>query len=1220
VKHGEGDRPDQSIVGGTQQNVLFARDIGTVEIHGAYEIHSGTGAGPGAPWYRRSGPAGRLAIGLVGVLLLVIRPALPGSLPERTGLGPVAFGSLLIACALLAEAGTRVSRAVARRRRAAWRSERNLARTADALAESLSFRYGQDERLARINDPLPLAVTWTTGPVGTPAAEGGSGYEDHRDDDCENHREDDRDGPGRRPGPAADEAAIAGLFTAGPARRLVVLGGAGAGKSVLVLRLAHALLRERARGSQDPVPAIVSLASWDPGHGLLGWLAERLAEEYPDAFASLAGAPPADVAFHLLLTRRVLPVLDGFDELPEPRRADALRQITATMAGRRPFVLTSREPEYREHAPEEALFERAEIRLSPLSDDAVRAYLAPGGTRSRWAPVLDRLSGRTDPADGEAPEVRRLRDALGVPLMVGLARVAYARGDSDPRELLEPARFDSRQDIERHLYDAFLDVVYSASHDVQAVRGGWAPERARAWAGFLASRMKETNEQDLAWWRLDETVPRAVRVLALAPAFALAAVLVAGMDFGAPWWHDRLPLEVPGGFVLLCVLVLAAAAGRPPTWHFPPRRLARPSRAEAPATGPLARWRRALLILLPLGLAAGWATALTADDPAPRWAMTLPTSVVAWMSGAWAVAAVWRRSDPTSADSPAALLRADRRGVLALGWSAPFKRGLTDTPLSVLTLPAAMLAVWQWFGGVDVVTGRDWIRLAVGLPLVWALYAFGVSAWGGFTVARLYLWGTGRLPRRLMAFLEDAHARGVLRQSGGVYRFRHIELRDRLARDTDGGTTARARPGSRLAVPLRVASALLLVTAVLAGGAIVFAAPTSAPLPGPVRSLPAACALFDREDLDRLMETPAIVVGKDGRTCGAGEQAPFVRGIGITVGTSLLTGKNRFERGPDTARTAYLTAQKAAESWARSDTASGFHRTFSGLGDEAYVSAVRNPYRTTPEVRELDGFAEVGVRIANAFLYVRYDEEFASAERAAEAARILAEEAVRRAGLTGGASRAEGAEAATPGTAGTPVGRRSLADLPPPTKIPDSGNRFAYYFRGPARSVRGATWNGDERSYLWYLRQAPVVFRAPKQLVCTRADADDPVTYGCRADPDAVKAGLLPDLRLDLRFHSCGASCGEEEKLAFLRTAPDHERTSWTKIDDSTYVAAGPGARADRYRIAMKHAWAWRDRKTKVPYIYLLWVRADVPQEDAATAQKVVNDLLTQADSLRTAG
>ncbi|GHB11558.1 NACHT domain-containing protein [Streptomyces termitum] len=1151
----EGGGTRQEISGGTQHNVVFARDIGTVEIHGPHGL--------------RFGPVGRLAAGLAGLLLLVTRPGLP--LPQRIDFGPVAWGWLLIGGALLAEAVARLNRVVARRRRAAWRSEKNLARAADALAEGLAFRYGQDEILTRVHDPRPLAVHWTTGPAGPPAGTGGDGE------------------------------AVAGLLAATPSRRLVVLGGAGAGKSVLLLRLGHALLKARVPGSREPVPAVVSLSSWDPDHGLLRWTAERLAEEYPGAFVPAEGAPPTDVALHLLLTGRVLPLFDGFDELPVHRRADAFRQLVATMRGGRPFVLASREPAYREHAPEEGMFARTEIRLSPLSGDALRAYLAPAGSPSRWTPVLDRLD-EAGEGEGEAGEggrgtpEERLREVLGVPLMASLARVAYGHGAPDPRELLEPARFDSVREVERHLYDAFLDVVYSASHDVRAAHGGWAPERARAWAGFLASRMREENEQDLAWWRLEETVPGPVRVLALVPAFALTAWLVAATGFGETWW-DRwtgLPLGLPGAFALLCGLVLtAAAAVRRGAWAFPPRRPARPAVADVLPEGCPARWKAGLVAL---GLVAGWAVLLPSGGFERL--MAVPTAIAVWTGGARLVAAVWPRSDTASADSPAGLLRADRRGVLLLGWAAPVTKGTDETPLAVLVLPIGLLAFWQLGGGADTVSGQDWLRLAVGLPVAWALYAAGASAWGGFTVARLYLWATGRLPRRLMPFLADAHARGVLRQSGGVYRFRHIELRDRLARDTGGAPPVRTRSRPRRALGGLLATVSVL--AALAFGSGVF---TAAPLPGPVRALPEPCALLDAEDLDRLMEDPAVLAGEEGGTCGAGEQAPFARDVRIAVGAWLFTREGASATGPDLAWKEYRTTRLWAESWAKGTAgAGGFHRALPGLGDEAYVAARPGSYRTTEEEASPRGSGEVGVRFENVFLRISYEEEFASPERAAGVARLLAEEAVRRAGLPGGTARTgEGA-----------LGARSVADLPPRTAVPPKDNRFAFYSRRPAQSVRGATWRDDDRSYLWNLWQAPVVFRAPKHLDCARAEDDDPVAYTCTARPGPVKAGLLPGLRLSLRFHACGDSCDQKETDAFVRALPDSGAIAWRAVDPSTSIASTLVDRTGRRRIDMVRHWGWRDAEGRPLRPQLLWVRAEVPEADTATAEKIVNDLFTQ--------
>ncbi|MFI1067867.1 hypothetical protein ACH4TC_39080 [Streptomyces spororaveus] len=65
-------------------------------------------------------------------------------------------------------------------------------------------------------------------------------------------------------------------------------------------------------------------------------------------------------------------------------------------------------------------------------------------------------------------------------------------------------------------------------------------------------------------------------------------------------------------------------------------------------------------------------------------------------------------------------------------------------------------------------------------PLVGTL-AIALSAWGWFLTARLWLCGTGKLPWRLMSFLNEAHRRGVLRQEGAVYQFRHARVQTQLA-------------------------------------------------------------------------------------------------------------------------------------------------------------------------------------------------------------------------------------------------------------------------------------------------------------------------------------------------------------------------------------------------------------------------------------------------------
>lgn len=54
-------------------------------------------------------------------------------------------------------------------------------------------------------------------------------------------------------------------------------------------------------------------------------------------------------------------------------------------------------------------------------------------------------------------------------------------------------------------------------------------------------------------------------------------------------------------------------------------------------------------------------------------------------------------------------------------------------------------------------------------------------AWWGYLVVTLKLARSGRSPRQLMLFLDDAHRLGLLRAVGPIYQFRHAEFQDHLA-------------------------------------------------------------------------------------------------------------------------------------------------------------------------------------------------------------------------------------------------------------------------------------------------------------------------------------------------------------------------------------------------------------------------------------------------------
>jgi hypothetical protein len=185
------------------------------------------------------------------------------------------------------------------------------------------------------------------------------------------------------------------------------------------------------------------------------------------------------------------------------------------------------------------------------------------------------------------------------------------------------------------------------------------------------------------------------------------------------------------------------------------------------------------------------------------------------------VAHLWLDAPPdkTTASSPTSTLKQDRGASLALGLvlalafgpltglAAGPTQGLTYGPqdrladgLITVIISATVGALMGGFlyrrpgaiaiGVAGAITGV--LRLATNYNLTFLASgtAFGLSvggigiasrAWGAFVLARLWFALRGQLPLRLMGFLDDAHRRGILRQSGTVYQFRHERLHNYLA-------------------------------------------------------------------------------------------------------------------------------------------------------------------------------------------------------------------------------------------------------------------------------------------------------------------------------------------------------------------------------------------------------------------------------------------------------
>ncbi|MFB7763323.1 helix-turn-helix domain-containing protein [Streptomyces xiamenensis] len=240
-----------------------------------------------------------------------------------------------------------------------------LAEAVDALATDASRRLRREEAQRRAHDPSPLPVRWRPAPA-------------HLMDHAESVQ---RLPPGATsPGMdlCGEVGTIAETYRRISSGRLVVLGRAGSGKSILVIRLVLDLLA--APEPPERVPVIVSIGSWDPrATSLRDLLVDRLLREHPHLARHVASG--ATQAAALVDADLILPVLDGFDEIAESLRGPALRELNTTSL---PLVLTSRRAEFEQavHSVHTPLIWAAGIELAGLTPDDLADV--PLAQHRRW--------------------------------------------------------------------------------------------------------------------------------------------------------------------------------------------------------------------------------------------------------------------------------------------------------------------------------------------------------------------------------------------------------------------------------------------------------------------------------------------------------------------------------------------------------------------------------------------------------------------------------------------------------------------------------------------------------------------------------------------------------------------------------------------------------------------------------------------------------------------
>ncbi len=333
--------------------------------------------------------------------------------------------------------------------------------------------------------------------------------------------------------------------------RMVVLGKAGAGKTVLAVRLVLDQLQHRtmlgdALRAREPVAVRVNAAGWDGSADFTAWLANQLAIDY--------GLNPR-VARAMVDTDRILPVLDGLDEMDPLDAQPVLARATLDRLNRPPWrnravVITCRSRVYdaiRELCGDAGLQFATTVTLQPLSAEDIYIYLDQYREEHRqaevkWAPVTDQLERAPDGI---------LATALGTPWLLSLAAMALKRGGHEAATKLAACR-DTAQ-VRDLLFAALIPAAVDATPDTKHTHN-YTEENVAAWLSTLADHLEKRRTEhaggsqvalDQIWQIAGTRKCRALHAV-LGALVWLAAGLAVSLSVGA-LTRDNIRDDLIGG-------------------------------------------------------------------------------------------------------------------------------------------------------------------------------------------------------------------------------------------------------------------------------------------------------------------------------------------------------------------------------------------------------------------------------------------------------------------------------------------------------------------------------------------------------------------------------------------------------------------------------------------------------------------------------------------------
>ena len=541
---------------------------------------------------------------------------------------------------------------------------------------------------------------------------------------------------------------------------LLILGDPGSGKTTLLLYLARTLLDRADADESRRMPVVFNLSSWSQQRLPLDqWLVEELKVRYH---------VPQKLGQAWIDANQIFPLLDGLDEVAESARGACVQAITAYTQRNldpTPLVLCCRKQEYQALAKLPPIYYA--ILLLPLTDEQMETYLSS-------------VSGPIDILRQALREDQDLFELARRPLMLSIFTQAY-QGDTVadlPADVLQ-------QDYPYALFRHYVKHMLARRGQLQQA----TPEQMYRWLTYYATQLYRQQQTIFAVEELQPTwLPDRLRPFyrwSMPIIYSLTFGLVFGPFFGLSF---GLAYEIVSGnasklpFGIIFGLIVGVMGGLIGGLVFGVT--FKHHETIQPAEITVWSWasaRQGMRIWALGGLVVGAAAGVVGDilvGPTAGVVVGLAAFVVLTLVGGLIGGLPPMQLPEKENFSP-------NEGIWRSG-----KRGMLFVLLAILLFGLAGGIVFGLFGiTIANLASAPIFGLALGAAggLIFGL-AFGlVGGRTGFAAflqhftLRLFLSRSKLLPWNLIAFLDEATARLLLRKVGGSYIFVHRLLRDVLA-------------------------------------------------------------------------------------------------------------------------------------------------------------------------------------------------------------------------------------------------------------------------------------------------------------------------------------------------------------------------------------------------------------------------------------------------------